>query len=63
VAPDPLHAGAFGLLVIGTVIEYAVWTVGLGAAIMTGLGQWATQPPPVPPATPDDPRAGTLELR
>jgi hypothetical protein len=62
VAPEPLHAAAFGTLVIGTAIEYGVWTVGLGAAIMTGFGQWATTPPPVPPTAPAD-ATGMLELR
>ena len=39
---------AFALLTIGTVVEYLVWTIGLGAAAMTGLGRWATSPPPLP---------------
>ena len=32
----------------GKVVEYLAWTVGLGAAILTGLGRWSTVPPPVP---------------
>jgi hypothetical protein len=48
VAPDALRAGAFALLAIGTVVEYVAWTIGLGAAAMTGLGRWATTPPPLP---------------
>jgi hypothetical protein len=48
VAPDALRAGAFALLAIGTVVEYVAWTIGLGAAAMTGLGRWATAPPPLP---------------
>ncbi len=47
--PDALGAVTVTLLVIGTVIEYVAWTVGLGAAVMTGLGRWAVVPPPVPP--------------
>jgi hypothetical protein len=49
VAPEALRAGAVALLVIGTAVEYVAWTVGLGAAAMTGLGRWATAPPPIPP--------------
>ena len=53
VAPEALRAVAFGLLAFGTVVEYVVWTIGLGAAAMTGLGRWATAPPPLPaPAAP-----------
>ena len=48
VAPEALRAVAFGLLAFGTVVEYVVWTIGLGAAAMTGLGRWATAPPPLP---------------
>ncbi len=48
VAPEALSAVAFALLTIGTVVEYLVWTIGLGAAAMTGLGRWATAPPPIP---------------
>jgi hypothetical protein len=48
VAPDALRAGAFALLAIGTIVEYVAWTIGLGAAAMTGLGRWATTPPPLP---------------
>jgi hypothetical protein len=40
---------ALALLVVGTVVEYLAWTVGLGAALMTGLGRWAVVPPPMPP--------------
>lgn len=49
VGPDALRFVAVGLLVLGTIVEYVAWTVGLGAAIMTGLGGWAVVPPPVPP--------------
>lgn len=44
-----LGGAALGFLVVGTVTEYLAWTVGLGAAIMTGLGRWSTVPPPLPP--------------
>ena len=50
VAPDALRAAAFALLAIGTLVEYVAWTVGLGAAAMTGLGRWAIAPPPLPAA-------------
>jgi hypothetical protein len=47
IAPEPLRIGAFALLMLGLVIEYFVWTIGLGAAIMTGLGRWHVAPPPI----------------
>jgi hypothetical protein len=53
VAPGPLHAAAFSLLVAGAVAEFVVWTIGLGATLMTGFGRWHTAPPPIesqPPA-------------
>ena len=49
VGPDALRAVTVTLLVVGTVVEYLAWTVGLGAAVMTGLGRWAVVPPPMPP--------------
>lgn len=49
VAPGPIRIGAWGLLLTGILIEFVVWTVGLGAALMTGFGRWSTSPPPVPP--------------
>ncbi|MGD9902286.1 MAG: hypothetical protein AB7U83_02355 [Vicinamibacterales bacterium] len=54
-----LNAGAFGgaafvVLTAGAFVEYLAWTVGLGAAALTGLGRWATAPPPVPPPPPWD---------
>jgi hypothetical protein len=52
VGPDGLRALTVALLVVGTLVEYVAWTVGLGAAVMTGLGRWAVVPPPVPPAPP-----------
>jgi hypothetical protein len=50
--PDALRWPAVTLLVLGAVVEYAAWTVGLGAAVTTGLGRWAVVPPPVPPPPP-----------
>jgi hypothetical protein len=42
-----------GLLVVGFLVEYVAWTVGLGAAVMTRLGtRGAAAVPPVPPGTP-----------
>ena len=38
--------------IYGTTLEYAAWTVGLGAAIITGLGRWSMVPPPLPPPPP-----------
>ena len=49
VAPAPLQLGAWALLFTGALIEFIVWTVGLGATLMTGFGRWSTAPPPVPP--------------
>lgn len=51
VGPEALRAVTVALLVVGTLVEYLAWTVGLGAAVMTGLGRWAVVPPPVPPPT------------
>ena len=48
VAPGPFRTAAFSLLVVGLCLEFVVWTIGLGAAIITGLGRWQTVPPPVP---------------
>ena len=47
VAPDPVRLMAFGLLLAGLAVEFVVWTIGLGAAIITGLGRWHTVPPPI----------------
>ena len=49
VAPEPLRFAAFGLLMAGVALEFVIWTMGLGAAMMTGFGRWSTVPPPVPP--------------
>lgn len=48
-APESARAITVVLLVIGTAVEYVAWTIGLGAAVMTGLGKWAVVPPPLPP--------------
>lgn len=56
--PSVLQWPAVTLLVLGGLVEYAVWTIGLGAAITTGLGAWAVVPPPVPPADAPSPFAG-----
>jgi len=47
----------FGLFAIGLTIEFFAWTIGLGAAIITGLGRWYTVPPPITvhPANPSAP--------
>jgi hypothetical protein len=57
VAPDALRAVALGLLALGTLVEYVAWTIGLGAAAMTGLGRWSTAPPPLPVPTYEAPSA------
>jgi purine-cytosine permease-like protein len=49
VAPEPLQWTTFGLMTAGITVEFVVWTMGLGAALMTGLGRWSTVPPPAPP--------------
>lgn len=48
VTPGVGVAGFF-LLMIGAVVEFFVWTMGLGATLLTGFGRWSTVPPPVPP--------------
>jgi hypothetical protein len=47
VAPEPIRLLAFSLLVVGIAIEFIVWTIGLGATLMTGFGRWNTAPPPI----------------
>lgn len=49
IAPAPMQFGGWALLLTGVAIEFVVWTVGLGATLMTGFGRWSTAPPPVPP--------------
>ncbi len=57
--PFPLRAIAMMILILGTLVWYASWTVGFGAALLTRLGSaesWqraaAPAPPPTPPPTP-----------
>ena len=49
----------FLMIAIGLTVEFIAWTMGLGAALMTGLGRWYTVPPPIavdpPRPTPFDP--------
>jgi hypothetical protein len=47
VAPQPFRIGVWALLMAGLAIEFLAWTIGLGAALMTGLGRWHTVPPPI----------------
>ena len=58
VAPEPLRITAFGLLIAGVLIEFIIWTIGLGATLMTGFGRWSTAPPPVPPM----PQPGIVQM-
>lgn len=51
VAPGVGVAG-FLLLLTGVVLEFVVWTIGLGATLLTGFGRWSSVPPPVPPPPP-----------
>lgn len=39
---------AVALLAVGALVEFGVWTIGLGATLMTGFGRWSTAPPPIP---------------
>lgn len=48
VASSPLSTFAFALLAVGAIVEFGVWTIGLGATLMTGFGRWSTTPPPIP---------------
>jgi hypothetical protein len=69
----PLGVFAVILGILGFVLQYAAWTVGLGALLLTRFGTrygWGEAPgpgtPAVPPATPSDappapPAAGSLE--
>jgi hypothetical protein len=47
VATGPWGGGSFALSILGVTVEFFVWTIGFGAAIMTGLGRWHTTPPPI----------------
>ncbi len=48
VAPGVGIAGLL-LLMTGVVVEFVIWTIGLGATLLTGFGRWSVVPPPVPP--------------
>jgi hypothetical protein len=37
----------FILIATGLTVEFLAWTIGLGAALITGLGRWYTVPPPI----------------
>ena len=37
----------FALLEVALTVESVAWTLGVGAAIITGLGRWYTVPPPI----------------
>jgi hypothetical protein len=52
VAPWPMRMAGVGLLMVGITVEFIIWTIGLGATLMTGFGRWSTVPPPVPPPAP-----------
>lgn len=47
----------FVLVAFGLTVEFFAWTIGLGAAIVTGLGRWYTVPPPITAAPPMPPSA------
>jgi hypothetical protein len=47
VAPEPLRLMAVAVLTAGVAAEFVVWTIGLGATLMTGFGRWNTAPPPL----------------
>ncbi len=53
----PLMAAAIGLTVVGVLIEYAAWTLGLGGALLTRFGRYGALPPPpvMPPAAGAEP--------
>lgn len=46
----------FVLVAFGLTVEFLAWTMGVGAALMTGLGRWYTVPPPIT-AEPGQPEA------
>jgi hypothetical protein len=41
------EALSFAMIAFALTVEFAAWTIGLGAAIVTGLGRWYTAPPPI----------------
>jgi hypothetical protein len=51
-------AMSFALIALGLTVEFVAWTLGLGAAIVTGLGRWYTVLPPISvQPTPSQPSA------
>ena len=49
---------SLSILVVALTVEFVAWTMGVGAAIITGLGRWYTVPPPImatPPVPPSAP--------
>lgn len=46
----------FVLVALGLTVEFLAWTMGVGAALITGLGRWYTVPPPIT-AEPGQPEA------
>jgi hypothetical protein len=56
VASDSVWPLTWGLVAAGLTVEFVAWTIGLGAALMTGLGRWYTVPPPIT-AHPAEPTA------
>jgi hypothetical protein len=47
-ASAPVDWTSMGLVLVGITVEFVVWTIGLGATLMTGFGRWSTVPPPAP---------------
>jgi hypothetical protein len=54
----PIGLAAGLVLLVGFLVEYAAWTVGLGAALLTRFGSngrlYAQPVPPIPPDVPPD---------
>jgi hypothetical protein len=48
----PLMAAAVGLILVGVLIEYAAWTIGLGGALLTRFGRYGALPPAPPVMAP-----------
>jgi hypothetical protein len=59
VSPLGVAPLTFTLVAFGLTVEFVAWTIGLGAAITTGLGRWYTVPPPIT-AAPSGPAAPQL---
>jgi hypothetical protein len=47
VAPEPVRVTAVVLITAGIAVEFLVWTIGLGATLLTGFGRWNLAPPPL----------------